>query len=226
MSTFLSLCVDMRQEAGVTSAGPSAVTGQTGEMKRIVDWVSRAYKDIQNKHREWDFLRQDFSFPTIANTSTYLPSAISLDELNAWKTDSIRCYLTVTGVTDEQCLTECSWPVFRDRYLLGGNRSQTGRPTVFAIKPDKSIIFWPLPSASYTVVGEYFLRAQTMMANSDEPLIPDEFHAIIMWRALMYYAGFEAAPEVYAQADKEYKALLYELQRDQRPPVLLGGPLV
>jgi hypothetical protein len=225
MSTFLELCQDFREEAGITGSGPVSVIGQTGEMKRVVNWILKAYKDIQNKHRNWDFLRENFSFETIASTSTYLPTAVSLDELATWKQDTFRIYRTATGVADEQWLRCWRWDELRDAYLIGPSRSQTGRPTEFAIKPDKSVVFWPAPDAVYTVTGEYFQRAQTMTANADEPLLPEQFHDIIKWRAMMYYGAYEGAAEVYANGKSEYARMMFEMRLDQLPGITLGGAL-
>lgn len=225
MSTFLEICQDFREEAGITGSGPAAVTGQTGEMLRVVNWVKKAYRDVQNRHPNWDFLRNDFTFQTIVSTSTYLPTAISLDELGMWKRDSFRIYLTATGVADEQWLRHWNWDEFRDAYLIGPSQNQTGRPTEFAVRPDKSVVLWPKPDAVYTVAGEYFKRAQEMAANADEPLLPEEFHDIIKWRAMMYYGAQEGAPEVYAQGKDEFSRMMGELRRDQLPRIMLGGAL-
>jgi hypothetical protein len=228
MSTFLQLCQDLRREAGIsgTDTMPAAVTGQTGEMKRIVEWIKRAYRDIQNLHPNWNFLSTEFTFQTIASTSTYTKSSVGLTELGTWAPETFRAYLTSTGVADEQELIYWeNWHEFRDAYLIGPSRSNSGRPTAFAIKPDKSIVFWPTPSAAYTIVGEYFKRAQELAANADEPLFPQEFHDLLVWRAIVFYASHEAAPEVHAHGKIEYKRLLGGLRRDQLPGIKLGGAM-
>lgn len=222
---FLQLAQRLRQEAGVSGSGPASVTGQTGEMKRIVDWITAAYEDIQNLHPNWEFLRTDFTFPTIASTQTYLPSAVSIDDHASWKMDSMRAYLTSTGVNDEQGLEICSWNAFRDVYLLGSQRSVTGRPIKVALKPNKALAFWPTPDNVYTVVGEYFKEPQTMSDNSDEPNFPSRFHMILVWTGLKYYATYESAPELYAKGEKEYTRLLSGLELDQLPEMYLGTPL-
>lgn len=223
---FLQLCQRLRQEAGIPGTGPAAVSNQTGELKRVVDWVSYAYQDIQNLHNNWEFLRFDFSFPTIASTQEYAPSAVSLDELSAWKRDSVRCYRTSTGVTDETFMTFMDWPSFRDSRLFGANRSVTGKPIEFSIRPsNKAMALFGIPDAVYTMVGEYWKRAQSMSENTDEPLIPSQFHMIIVWRALMEYATYENAPEAYAKGESNYRRMLVKLEGDQLPPMTLGGPL-
>ncbi len=40
---FLSLCQRLRSEARIPGTGPSSVTGQTGELAKIVEWITTAY---------------------------------------------------------------------------------------------------------------------------------------------------------------------------------------
>jgi len=193
-------------------------------MGKIVDWVSTAYEDIQEESKAWMFLRFDFGFPTIAGSSTYLPSAVSLTEHIRWKSDSLRAYLTSTGVSDEQQLVEWDWQTFRDVRLIG--TIQSGRPTDFAIRPDESIVLWPTPDAIYTIVGEYWKRPQVMSANADEPLFDRSFHMAIVWKACMYYATDQGAAELYATSEREFKRVLRKIKRKYMTPFTLGGPLV
>jgi hypothetical protein len=218
----------MRREARISGNGPVSVLSQTGEMQMVVEWVQSAYQDIQNLSDLWEFLRTDFSFNTIASTSTYTPTAAGLTELLNWRTadyDSVKCYLTATGVNDEQYITQISWDDMRGTRMLGSSSTQAGRPTEYAIKPNKSIVFWPVPDAVYTVSGEYYKRAQTMTANTDEPNFPSTFHMILVWLAMRYSGAYQAAPEKYMHADNEYKRLLSGLRRDQLPGLSMGGPL-
>jgi len=227
MSNFLQLCQAVRQEAGISGTGPSSVLNQQGEMKRVVDWVARAYRDVQNLHRNWDFLRSDFTFPTIVGNQEYTPAAANLPEHQSWKTDSFRIFENARGWDDEVWLRYYPWEDFRDIYIRSGNRDATGRPLAWTIRPtDQAVVLWPLPDTDYTIVGEYFKRAQVMTANTDVPIFPVEFHDVLMWRALMFYAGFENAAPEYAVAKGEYGDTLSKLRRDQLPSITVGGSIV
>lgn len=221
---FLSICQRTRQECSISGAGPVAVTNQTGEMGKIVAWVLTAYEDIQGKHPNWNFLRADFSFPTISSTSTYLPSAVNLAEHATWKTDGFRAYLTSAGVGGQARLFAYDWDCFRDLRQIG--TIQEGMPTEFSVRPDKSVVFWPTPNAIYTVTGEYFKHAQTMTENANEPLIPSQFQMAIVWKAVMYYAADQGAGELYQSAEKEFNRLMRRLEKDQLPKIKIGGSLV
>jgi hypothetical protein len=197
-------------------------------MLLITQWVQSAYQDIQNMSMFWEFLRADFSFSTIAATSTYTPTAAGLTELLNWRTtdyDSIKLYLTSDGVSGEQYISQIDWDNMRGIRLLGSSSTQTGKPTEYAIRPNKSIVLWPIPDAIYTVSGEYYKKPQTLTANADEPIFPSAYHMILVWLAMRYSGAYQAAPEKYAHADNEYRRLLSGLKRDQLPRISMGDPL-
>jgi hypothetical protein len=224
MSTFLQLCQNLRSEAGI-SGTISSTQNQVGELARVVTWIRRAYRDIQNLYPNWNFLRTDFTFPTIASADTYLPTAVNIADHGAWKVDSLRCYLTSVGSTDEQWLDYVPWEDFRDTYKFGANRSITGRPIKVSVKPDQSLVFYPTPDDVYTIVGERFKSAQELNENADIPLIPAQYHDIIMWRALIFYGEFESAQEHLSTGEAEYKRLLRSLEARELPNLTIAGSL-
>lgn len=211
-------------EAEYASA-PATVVSQTGQFARMVNWVIAADQEIQNKYQRWNFLLNDVSFPTVALTQSYTPTAAGYPELATWNPETFRRWLTSTGSANEIDLTYYPWELFRDLYIFGPLRSQNGPPQFFTIKPDKSLMFWPTPDNVYTVVGEYWKRAQVMSANSDEPLYPSQFHLAPVWKALMSYGSSQAAPEAYTRGAMEFKKLMEDLEIDQLPEMELGETL-
>lgn len=191
-------------------------------MKRIVDWISSAYEDIQNLHATWRFLRNDFSFSTIISTQDYTPAAVSLTDFAHWIKTDIRIY---SAVADEYFLDYCPWEIFREAYFFGSNRTQSGRPTVVTVKPNNALALWQIPDAVYTVNGEYYKSAQIMSANADIPVIPARYQMIIVWKALLHYGAYAGAEEKYAHGNNEYKKILSMLEFDQLEDTTFGEPL-
>jgi hypothetical protein len=214
------------REAGKQGSGPTTVVSQTYELLDFVNWVKSSYEDIQNLHAEWNFLRTDLTFQTVASDNTYPIADISATEYGEWIPDSFRSYKTSSGVAGEQYMDWLDWPDFRDKYVIGSNRTQEGNPRYIAQKPDTSLILFPTPDAAYTINGEYFKRPQAMSVDADLPLIPTKFHLIIVWRALMYYAGNGNAPELYEVGQREYKNMLNKLESSQLPRIRLARPLI
>jgi hypothetical protein len=223
--TYLELCQRLRQEARISGTGPTTTVSQSGEYKKVVDWIAAAYEDIQNQHEEWRFLQQPFSFTVTIGTRDYTPAEAGITDLRRWKHSShgdIRCYLTAG---DEQRLVYIPWNQFRDIYLIGTNRTTTGRPGVFSIEPDDTIAFDYLPDQEYTIVGEYYQQPDVMSGDTDEPIFPSNFHLAIVYRALMFFGVDYAADEKYAHGQNEYKKILRKLEQTQLPRLTWGAPL-
>jgi len=199
---------------------------------RLVNWIGTAYEDIQRLHESWLFRVGEFSFSTIDGTQNYTPDGVSITDLAYWKYDpdpnnlsGIRLY---SSESDEADLIYFPWDDFRATYKFGSARSQSGRPTIFSIKPDMSMDLWAIPDAVYTVNGEYIKTVDTLSTsdNTDTPVIPSDHHMIIVWKALMLYGSFEGAPEAYSHGEKEYKGALAKLKLNQLPRMVYGSPLV
>lgn len=221
--TFLELVQRLRQECGAGGSGPSTVVGQSGEAKRLVDWTASAWLDIQRRHNEWEFMRSAFSVATVANDDTYTAADCSVTNLRNWHLDTFKLYLTSLGVSDECPLIQIP---YADWYFVYGTGAQTAaRPIHCTVKPDRSIALGPKPDAIYTLSGEYQSSAVTLAADADEPSLPEEYHDIIVYAAMMKYGRYEGAGEVYADGQNQYRRLLRDLERTQLPQVLLGGAL-
>jgi hypothetical protein len=225
--TFLELCQRLVQESGgLSGTGPTTTASQTGDMGKVVDWILSAYEDIQNLHPDWNFLRNELTFQTIAAQQAYTPAQAGYTEYGEWIKDSFRSYLTSSGVNGEIEMEWREWEDFRATYMLGAIRATTTQPYIVSQKPDTSLILWPIPDAAYTINGEYFKRAQTMTDDGDIPIIPVKYQMIIVWRALMFYAGWANAPEMYQVGQKEFRRLLNQLELSQLPAIRLAEPLV
>jgi hypothetical protein len=84
----------------------------------------------------------------------------------------------------------------------------------------------PKPDGVFTVSGQYWKKPQALAADADEPEMPDEFHMLIVWKALEHYALYESAAESLVRAQKEQKWYMNRLEIDQLPDVQMPGPLV
>lgn len=214
--TFLELVKRLCVESGI-GPGPVTVIGQTGAYAQAVGWVQSAYEEIQNIHPDWQFLRTEASF-----TTSVWPPVVT--DFASWKEDSFRIYLTASGIATEQWLLFCPWEVFRDTYYYGTGRTQTGYPNIVTIKPDHSLLIWPLPDDTYTVVCDYYKQPHTFTANADVPIFP-QHHLVIVWKSLMYYGASASEPDKYAFGQEQFRKLEAKLFNQQRPRIMWGPPL-
>jgi len=223
---FLSGVQRLRLEAGVAGNGPSTVLGQTGELDQLVRWYQSAYEDIQNIHHDWLFLRNDFSvaFAIGDNVQTYTDAAIT--SFGQWVPNSFRAYNTSIGVSDEHHLCDVEWDTFRQFYVFGTQRTQTGTPIAITRKPDDSLMIYPIPDVAHTVVGEYFKAPQTLTSDTDSLIIPEKYQMIVVWRALMFFAAHNAEADKYSHGEREYKRILRKMSAHELPQIRWGGPFV
>jgi len=225
--TFLQVCQRLGQEAAIGNMGnPSDVVSQVGEEKRIVDWVATVYEDVQNLHLDWNFLRTSFSFAMTSGTGAYPTTSVT--NYASWDQDgpdTFRTYLTASGISDEQVIQYVAWEDYRTAYLLASQRTTTGRPTIYTIKPDESLLLWPIPDDDYTLVGEYFILPDIMAVSGDIPIIPPRFHMVLVWGGLMFYGAYSAEPDKYAFGEDRYEKILRKLEIDQLPQLSFGESL-
>lgn len=221
--TFLELAVRLRQEVGGSGTGPTAVTNQTGELKRIVDWIATSDEDIQRLHNDWLFMRGSFTVNTVASDGSYTAADCSVTDLREWRREGFKIYLQSAGVAGETHLNFMDYPTWYDLYNTGTQNS--GHPIWFTIAPDQSIKLGPKPDGVYVISGEYQKSVDTLTAAGDSPIYPAEFHMAAMYRAMMKYGRYTGATEVYQDGKDEYRKLKTEMERTQLPEPVQPGAL-
>ena len=222
---LLQLVNQARVECGVSGPALSTAQSQTGESGRMVSWVQQAWIDLQTSKEDWLFLRSPFTFNTVASQFQYTAANAGLTDFGNWKRDSFRCSSVGQDYKDEQLMNYMDWTTFRNLYRYANMRNTTARPVVVAITPEKDLAFGSTPDIAYVIDAEYYTQPVSLSADSDSPTIPARFQMAIVYRAMMYYAGYEAAPEVLSRGDFEYRRLYSRMEIDQLPTLVSGPPL-
>lgn len=222
---LLQLVNQARVECGVSGPALTTAQSQTGESGRFVSWVVQAWTDIQTSKEDWLWMREPFNFNTVSGTWEYSATAAGLTDFGNWKRDSFRCSTYGQNYADEQLLNYMEWTTFRNLYRYANMRNTTARPVVVSIKPNKDLAFGSIPDAVYVIDGEYYTQPVTLSADADVPLLPSRFQMAIVYRSMMYYAGYESAPEVMSRGEFEYRRLYMRMEIDQLPTLVSGPPL-
>jgi hypothetical protein len=223
--SFLQLVQRLRSESGTSGGGPVTVSGATGEIKSLCNWVADAWMNIQMSRRDWFFMRQPVEFTTAPGKSSYTTEDAGIDSFADFKLDSFRQYSVAAGFASESRLAYQPYDLFRDSHLFGAQRSNTQMPVDFTVDPGENFILGPIPDTSYVINGECYARPTVMELDGDCPTMPSQYHMMIVWRALMYYGQNQAAPEAYTHGQNEYSRMMSELMRDQLPTFTVGGAL-
>ena len=226
---FLQIVQRLHQECGCSGPTPTTVVAQTGETKRLVDWAATAWQEIATARDDWNWLRKSFSFATVTSQQDYDPALapLSLTDFASFAPNTFRYYITSVGTNSEQRLQW--WPDFEEfenYYQFGSMRTMLGVPLGVTESPGKHLLIGPLPDATgYTIVGKYFSVPTELALDADTPALGTRYHMVIVYLAMMMYAGYDAASEVYQRGELWHKRLMTRIFNDQLPQVTLGGPL-
>lgn len=223
--SFLQMVQRLRQESSTAGSPPATVAGQAGDFKRLVDWISSSWMDIQNERDDWLFMRQSIAFNTVAGQSSYTAAQCGILSFGNFKRDSFRQYRVSGGFGTEQRLGFMGYDAFRDLYQYATMRTTQQMPVVFSIDDAKNFVLGPIPDDIYTVNGVGYAMPTELIVDADRPAMPAQYHMAIVWRALMYYGQFEGASEAYAHGQNEYLRLMNKLYVDQLPKITFGDPL-
>jgi hypothetical protein len=223
MSTFLELVQDLHEEVRATGSGPSAVTNQTGEYKRLVSAIRRADRDIQRKHNEWKFMRASFTVNTVANTAAYSATDCSITKFRNWVINSFKMYLQSGGIAGEAPLHYVDYDTWYRRYGTGAQTASY--PNEFTILHNDSFSLGPKPNAVYVVSGEYQKAVTLLAVDADEPAYPEEYHAAAVYLAMQNWGRSTGAPELYQDGERKYNQIMSQMERTQLPEIMLGAPL-
>lgn len=220
--TFLELVQRLRQEAGIAGSGPASVTFQTGELKRLVDWVASSWNDIQIAKPNWLWMNGQFQFVTTPGQREYTPAEAGVaTRFSSWLTRSVR--LGLNPPNDEVLLEPVSYDEYRSIYLVGPQ--PLSRPVVVSVSPALNLLLGYAPNEAFTVTGEYQKTPQRLAADADEPEMPAAYHEAILYLALTKYARYMAAGEVYEDAMMNYRRIMQHLQVNQLPGVTMAEPM-
>lgn len=232
MSTFLQLCSLLATRSGAIGTAPVTVAGQTGRQAKCVDWIMNAWEIIQSDFADWNWMQAEVAATALTISQTgYTGAQLGIaTRFAAFKGDRDvdgilyrpwTLYDNSIGQSDERALREISFVQWRETYDRGSHDAQ--RPTVYALAPDNTIRFGSKPDKAYRVRGEYRKTPQILAADADTPEMPDRFHQIIVWRAIMLIAGHDESDPAYNQAAQKYGEIMLALQRECLPAINLGG---
>ena len=204
---FLVLCQRLRARAGISGSGPASVEGQTGEMARVVDWVRDAWVDLQSVRADWGPLWRSLSLPVPAGAKAIEPPA-------DWRIPSGQRFR------------------FNDRALewvrydnVPDALPASGEPLGLCLRPDKKLLLLPAPTKEGVLTGGYYAQPQRLVEGEDTPWLPEHLQDAIIYQALIYYAVYEDAPEIYQDAQLKREQYLQRMTNELVPDPLVTGAL-
>lgn len=235
--TLLQLFQAFHREAKQPGSAPTTVVGATGRNADIVQWLIEAYNDIQRDvDGRWKWLRRAFYVDTVADTQSYeygdctdTVAAAAIARFRSWdldEEDPPYIYLSSAGAVTERELAIYDWIDFRSQYVRGVQTSAA--PGAISVDHTDKLYLGSPPDAVYRLSGYYWRGNQTLADDGDEPEMPDDFHMMIVYRAMVKYAYNIIAQEILARATADGTGLYDALVQNQwygRQRLRLPGPI-
>lgn len=219
---YLQLVQRLKRESGRSGNAITTLVGLSANDQRLADWVADAWIEVQRRFQDWKFMRHTVSGPLIVDQIAYRADEINAEaELVArWQPQTKDYTVRVAAPDDDQPfdLNELDYETFQARYIV---RTETaGRPRHWCRGLDQRILIGPAPDVEdYILTADYWSRPTALSADDDVPGMPEEYHMLLVWRALVELAAFDAAIEVDARARRNLKTAWSDLMAYQTPDI-------
>jgi hypothetical protein len=231
--TFLELCQKTGTDSGLISYQniPTTVTGATGR------WAGHRQlhraglvRHSAKRGPTGSFLRASFSHALVIGQASYTPVELGIAERFArFAVDApaagyqpMHCYDPAIGLADDASLYQISpecWSMIYGR----GPQTPT-KPTEYALANGKLYV-GSKPDKAYVLAATTWKAPQILVADSDVPDLPDHFHDIIAWKAIMKISGKDGAFADRLVAQGEYSTMYRQLVAEQTRPITLADSL-
>lgn len=120
---------------------------------------------------DWPWLDATTTFATVTGTQTYTPPA-----------DWIRTKSLIITSPDQSYET-LQWRSLQEIREYGTATTEQGYPCRYTVYAEQ-ILLAPVPGAAYTVRHDYIKQEPELQANTDTPIMPEQFHYSIVQHAV------------------------------------------
>jgi len=182
-------------EVEVTNIGSTR-----GIQTSVKDFINKAQRDIINSEVEWPFTVVSQSFSTADGTAEYSRESDA-------KTIDFDSFTVQKSGEAERKLRYLSFNEYLDaknEIDTNPNTSARAAPDFVYETPDNKIGLSPVPDDTYTVRYYYYQTSTDMSAATDNPVIPERFHDVIVNRARYYAHMLRSDVQFSQRAMRDY----------------------
>ena len=211
--TYLALCQRLVSETKIPGSGPTTTVSQTGINKNVVQWINQAYIDIQDFYPDWNFRWYDGLISCTTGDYDYDESA-NCETFNRKSFEIYDSSDDATGASASK-MSWIPWKLWRYKYA---QRPQTnGDPSNVTIAPDGQVHIYPPPdSDDWRVRYSGFMPIDELSGDADVPILPNRYHMLIVYKAMLDYAHFYIDQSNLARVQIQYSDLLSRMVSDQK----------
>ncbi len=125
-----------------------------------------------------------------------------------------------TGDTNISPLRYIEWNEFNNAYE---NQPVFNRPLFVTKTPEGLYDVFPRPDQAYILTFYYTAEPQQLAAHGDTLTeLPLQYHDMVVWRTVMYYADYDNKPAMYQRAEKRYEFYKNRAERNLMPTPTFG----
>ena len=247
MATYLTLCQQVHRNirAGNNTPGsqPTSVTGNTDPLLLdIVYFVQEAWNQIQQENSRWQWMNLPAILTLPINTATQYVQTLTLATIQTtyplWGnivpyTGQQPKYTLIYDpnqapnppLPTRQPLFFVPWKEFNG-FFTRQPRTQ-GQPSRFSEDPQSNLWFDAPPLAApsgvaYQMQCDYRMIPQVLAANTDVPLLPVDYHDLIVyWAAFLYCQTRSNSSQLSDSMASNMQRILQKLKTDQTPEWVL-----
>jgi len=206
---FRELATKVRIHSGFQGRISSVDSGDFTEY--LTEAIRSSWVDLQNQREDWKFMWERATLTTDIGQHFYSNDDI-MDGLSndfgvaKWDRSSF--------LRDGEQIEEISY----ETYLLEKDTWDEKGTGIFAVKEFRTAgLVLPTPLAQADIEASYYRTPQILTNNTDIPLLPEEFHYLIVWKALEDLASYVGNPSIYERHSYKADILENKLMRSQVP---------
>lgn len=134
------------------------------------------------------------------------------DSVKDFDKDSFYYYLKTDGANKTSPLRYMNFKDFSKKYI---DYEDAETPQVVTITPNKRLRIYPAPDAIYMIGANAYSVPTELSSNTDTPPFDVEFHDLVVYKALIDYAGFEESSAIWTWASSRFAEDYKELEWQQ-----------
>jgi hypothetical protein len=213
--TYLQIVQSLVSELGLSGVPTltDVVGNKTIEIQNACRWVHDANLDIDNQWMDWKYHWLKYGPQTAASAAQTVPAPTGGLSAQQWDLNKFRFRTTSVGGPTWAPVEYYERQHFLD--LFDPDNAVAGPPVAFTIEPDNTLFFSAPFDQAYDFLGEFWRRPFEIVAATDTPLMPSQYHRMIMCRAAVMYGNREDAPEIIGGLEAEFIQFNDKLEGDQ-----------
>lgn len=223
---YLQLANRVKSESARSGGTIASKATAFGDDVRIFGWLANAWVELQNE-TDWRWMRKSVEKDILNATIRYTPTNLTgfnILDLRRWVEPTRDYQPLVYQVSAPAYRSPLEWvavDAFRRDFV--NTPHQASSPQYWSVDYNDDLLIGPTPVGAWKLVIDYWQDVVPLVLDADVPAMPARFHEILVWRALMELASFDAATEVYSRAKANYDTIHANLRAEQGPKMAWRG---